>query len=234
MHVALTPALRDELTALGIDRVAVIPTPVDVDRFQPPTPEQRADARRQLGIGDAQFAVLYTGHLRALKRVERLIDAFAMELRAGVDARMFLAGDSRADLDDRGVALRAQVKRLGLEDRVEFPGAVSDVRPYLHAADVFVLPSDREGLSNSLLEALACGLPCVAPASAGGDQVLDASSGIVPPSNDPRDLAAALARLQDSDLRARLRTGARLAAERYSLDAVTTRYETLYRHETNR
>jgi L-malate glycosyltransferase len=149
-------------------------------------------------------------------------------VRAGVDARLFLAGDSRADLDGRGVALRAQVKRLGLEDRVEFPGAVDDVVRYLHGVDVFVLPSDREGLSNSLLEAMACGLPCVAPASAGGDQVLDASSGIIPPSNDPRDLSDAFARLQDPALRARLGTGARLAAQQYSLDIITTRYETLY------
>jgi glycosyltransferase involved in cell wall biosynthesis len=234
VHVALTPALQDELTALGIDKVVVIPTPVDLETFQPPTAEQRRDARRALGIGDDEFAVLYTGHLRALKRVERLIDAFALQVRAGVDARLFLAGDSRADLDDRGVALRAQVKRLGLEDRVEFPGAVPDVRPYLHAVDVFVLPSDREGLSNSLLEAMACGLPCVAPASAAGDQVLDPSSGIVPPSNDPRDLADALARLLDPALRARLGTGAHAAAQRYGLDAVTTRYELLYRDHTSR
>ena len=153
-------------------------------------------------------------------------------MRAGVDARLFLVGDSRADLDDRRAALRAQVKRLGLEDRVEFAGAVPDVRPYLYAADVFVLPSDREGLSNSLLEAMACGLPCVAPASAAGDQVLDPSSGIVPPSNDPRDLADALAHLEDPDLRARLGAGARPAAQHYSLDAVTDRYETLYRART--
>jgi glycosyltransferase involved in cell wall biosynthesis len=234
VHVALTPALRDELTAIGIDKVVVIPTPVDLETFQPPTAEQRRDARRQLGITDDQFAVLYTGHLRGLKRVDRLIDGFALQVRAGVDARLFLAGDSRADLDDRGVALRAQVKRLGLEDRVEFTGAVDDVVRYLHAVDVFVLPSDREGLSNSLLEAMACGLPCVAPASAGGDQVLDPTSGIVPPSNDPRDLADAFARLQDPAVRARLGTGARLAAQQYSLDTITTRYEALYRDHTSR
>ena len=99
---------------------------------------------------------------------------------------------------------------------------------------MFVLPSDREGLSNSLLEAMACGLPCVAPASAAGDQVLDPSSGVVPPSNDPRDLADALARLLDPALRARLGAGARAAAQRYGLDAVTTRYELLYRDHTSR
>jgi glycosyltransferase involved in cell wall biosynthesis len=230
VHVALTPALRDELTAVGIEKVAVIPTPVDLDAFHPPDADERRAARSLLGIDDDQFAVVYTGHLRALKRVDRLIDAVALRVRAGVDARLFLVGDSRADLDDRRAALRAQVKRAGLEDRVEFAGAVPDVRPYLYAADVFVLPSDREGLPNSLLEAMACGLACVAPASAAGDQVLDPTSGIVPPSNDPRDLADALARLQeDPELRARLGAGARHAAQHYGLDAVTDRYEDLYR-----
>ena len=234
MHVALTPALRDELTEIGIDKIAVIPTPVDLDDFRPPTPEERADARQQLGISDDQFAIVYTGHLRALKRVDRLVEAFALRVRAGSDARLFLVGDSRADLDDRRAALRAQVKRAGLVDRVVFAGAVPDVRPYLHAADVFVLPSDREGLPNSVLEAMACGVACVAPASAAGDQVLDPSSGVVPPSNDPRDLADALAALErDPDNRARLGAGAHAAAQQYGIEAVTDKYDALYRSHAN-
>jgi glycosyltransferase involved in cell wall biosynthesis len=234
MHVALTPALRDELTEIGINKIAVIPTPVDLDDFRPPTSDERADARQQLGIADDQFAIVYTGHLRALKRVDRLVEAFALRVRAGSDARLFLVGDSRADLDDRRAALRAQVKRAGLEDRVVFAGAVPDVRPYLFAADVFVLPSDREGLPNSVLEAMACGVVCVAPASAAGDQVLDPSSGVVPPSNDPRDLADALAALQrDPDQRARLGAGARAAAQQYGIEAVTDKYDELYRSHTS-
>jgi glycosyltransferase involved in cell wall biosynthesis len=234
MHVALTPALQAELTGVGIDKVVVIPTPVDLDDFHPPGADERHVARQRLDIGENQFAIVYVGHLRALKRVDRLIDAVAMRVRAGSDTRLYLLGDSRAELDDRRAALRAQVKRLGLDDRVVFTGAVPDVRPYLYAADVFVLPSDREGLPNSLLEAMACGLACVAPASAAGDQVLDATSGVVPPSNEPRDLAAALAELeQDPEYRARLGAGARIAAQRYNLAAVTDRYDTLYRDRAN-
>jgi glycosyltransferase involved in cell wall biosynthesis len=233
-HVALTPALRDELTGLGIEKVAVIPTPIDLDTFRPPTADERAAARRALDLTEGQLGIVYVGHLRALKRVDRLVEAVSMRVRAGVDAKLFLVGDSRADLDDRRTALHQQVARSGLEERVVFAGAVPDVRAILHAADVFVLPSDREGLSNSLLEAMACGLACVAPPSAGGDQVLDPGSGIVPPSNDARDLAAALATLDDPEHRARLGAGARRAVTAYGLASVIDRYQELYARQQER
>jgi glycosyltransferase involved in cell wall biosynthesis len=229
-QVALTPALRDELSrvALGGD-VTIIPTPVDVDAYRPPTAAERTAARHTLGLRDDEFVVAYTGHLRALKRVERLVSAIELLVAAGEPAQLLLVGSSREDLVDDPLALRTQLDREPLRDRIVISGAVADVRPYLHAADVFVLPSDREGLSNSLLEALACGLPVVAPASAAGDQVLDASCGIVPPSNDPLDLFVALRELaQRPRYRAQLATGARRRAERFALGEVVDRYEDLY------
>jgi polysaccharide biosynthesis protein PelF len=80
---------------------------------------------------------------------------------------------------------------------------------------------------------MACGLACIAPPSAAGDQVMDASSGVVPPSNDPRELADALAALErDPELRARLGAGARAAVGQYSLTAVTDLYDDLYNAQT--
>lgn len=229
-QVALTPALHDELDRLGLGRdVTIIPTPVDVDAFRPPTDDERLAARVALGVRDDELVIAYTGHLRALKRVELLVDAFGRLVASGRPARLLLVGSSRHDLVDRPIALQQELERLEERHRVVITGAVADVRPYLHAADAFVLPSDREGLSNSVLEALACGLPVVAPPSAAGDQVLDETSGIVPQSNDPAELLAALIRLADDpDYRGRLAVGARRAAERFALARVVNEYESLY------
>ena len=169
-----------------------------------------------------------TGHLRALKRVDLLLDAFAVVARADDAARLFVVGGSRADLEDTTTELAAQCQRLGLRDRVVFSGPIDDVRPYLHAADVFVLPSDREGLSNALLEALACGLPGVAAPSAGGDMILDETCGIVPATNRGEDLAAAMVEMLSPQVRAHYAQGSRPKAEAYGIGAVSDRYEQIY------
>ncbi|HEY1738378.1 MAG TPA: glycosyltransferase family 4 protein [Acidimicrobiia bacterium] len=228
-HVALTDLMAAEVGgALGTSRPEVIPTPVDLTTNRPPEPGPRAEARRAAGVADGEIAVVYAGHLRASKRVDRLVEAVAFLRDQGVAARLFVVGDSRAELDDCSAALRAQVASLGLDDQVRFTGGVADIRPYLWAADVFVLPSDREGLSNALLEALACGVPGVASASAGGDQVLDESCGVVPESADPQVLAAAVRTAADPKRWPDLSAGARARAARYSIEAVTGQYERLY------
>jgi glycosyltransferase involved in cell wall biosynthesis len=163
-----------------------------------------------------------------LKRVELLVDAFAQLRSRGIPARLLLVGASRDD-DDRPIALQAALASCDPGDRILVTGATTDVRPYLWAGDVFVLPSDREGLSNSILEALATGLPVIAPPSAAGDQVLDGACGIVPPTNEPAQLCHALTVLaRDPEFRARLRVGARDVAERFALTRVVDDYERLY------
>ncbi len=229
-HVALTPAIADELGRIGLGRdVTVIPTPVDTGVFRPPTGDGRAAAREALHLADDELAVVFTGHLRALKRVDALVEAFALLVADDRSARLLLVGGGRSDLDYRGDALRQQVRDLGIEDSVTFVGEVGSVMPYLHAADVFVMPSDREGLPNSILEAMACGLPVVAPPSAAGDQVLDATTGIVPDSNDSALLYEALATLADDPaLRRSLGHAAREATAAYDLQRVTAMLERLH------
>lgn len=229
-HVALTPAIAAELDHIGVGSdVIVVPTPVDTERFRPPTEQERSAARVALHLAGDEVAIVYTGHLRSLKRVDALITAFAMLIADGRRARLILVGGTRSDLEDTSEALRRQVHDLGIDAVVLFIGEVPTVATYLHAADIFVLPSDREGLPNSILEAMACGLPVVAPPSAAGDQVLDASSGIVPESNDPSRLCDAMAVLADDpSLRHSLGSRAREVAADYELSSVVRALQDVY------
>jgi glycosyltransferase involved in cell wall biosynthesis len=230
-HVALTPAMLGELAEVGLaEQAMVIPVPVDTRHFRPPSESERAEARREIGIGDASFTITYVGHLQARKAVDRLIEAFAALLTEAPDARLVVVGGSpggRGDVED---ALRLRAAELGLlAGEVLFCGVVTDPRPHLWASDVSVLPSFREGMPNSLLEAMSCGLACVAPPSAGGSYLLE-GCGVVPPSNDPGELRDALRALfRDPARRAALGAAARERAREFDVDNVVTMYERLYR-----
>lgn len=229
-NVALTGRMADELAKLRLECTAVIPVPVDVERFRPGSDAECGAARAALGIGDS-VAIIFTGHMHREKGVDRLLKAFRCLVAEGLDARLLLVGGGKEGSESNIEAvLRRAVHKDRLERLVTMTGAVPDVLPYLHAADIFVLPSDREGMPNSLLEAMACGLPCVAPASAAGDEVLSDGAGIVPPSNSPGDLIDTIRPLV-VDPRARHTIGA-LAQEkawRWSVPAIMDSYQLLYR-----
>jgi glycosyltransferase involved in cell wall biosynthesis len=208
-QVVLTPRMEDELHGLGVPEVSIIPVPVDTSRFRPPSAAEKAAAVRDLKI-DGGSIVLFVGHLQERKGVDLLIRAFRQVLDTGLDAHLVIVGGPVETIDARYVeSLESIVRESGLDERVVFVGPKDDVTHYLFAADIFCLPSHREGMPNVLLEAMACGLTCVAPASAGGDELLFGSAGVIPDSNSPADLARALiGLLTDPELRQTLGTSA--------------------------
>jgi glycosyltransferase involved in cell wall biosynthesis len=229
-QVVLTPSMAREIDAAQLDTdTRVIPVPVDLGAFRPPDPAERVDARAALGIAPGEFTIIYVGHLQTRKAVDRLVEAFS-QFRVKVPrSRLVLVGGGRGAADDTDVALRAQVTASGLDGSVVFVGVVPNPAPQLWAADVFVLPSIREGMPNSILEALACGLPCVAPPSAGGDELITPETGIVPETNDPSQLREALLRLAgDDDRRRRMSAAASEHSGRYDIERVADLYEELY------
>ncbi|HYL79884.1 MAG TPA: glycosyltransferase [Candidatus Acidoferrum sp.] len=96
-------------------------------------------------------------------------------------------------------SLRSCASSLGVAARVEFVGEQGDVVPYLHRMDVYVQSSVAEGMPNSVLEAMACGLPVVAT-SVGGtlELVLDGETGLLVPPGDPAALADAMLKLLEA------------------------------------
>jgi glycosyltransferase involved in cell wall biosynthesis len=221
--VAISEEIESELRGLGIpeQRVFAIPNGVDLDRFQPVTRASTATATEPRGGARPPRAV-YCGRLVPEKRVDLLLEAWPVVRRRlpGAELSIFGAGPCEA-------ALREQ-----RSEGVRFEGATEDVPEVLQRADVFVLPSDTEGLSNALLEAMASGLPVVATRVGGAVELVEQErAGWIVPPGDVDALATALIKILENPDRARqMGAFARgLVERRYSLKATAERLVSLYR-----
>ncbi len=229
-HVVLTPRMADELERLGVEDAEVIPVPVDSVRFHPPSPRQKSEAVHDLKI-EGGPVVLFVGHLQERKGIDLLIQAFSGVLDVVPDAHLVIVGGPIESVDHHYVARLDQIIiENGIEDAVVMVGAHDDVVPYMFAADIFCLPSHREGMPNVLLEAMACGVACIAPATAGGDELLYGSAGVIPDSNSPADIREAIVSLLADPDRRRSLTGAALARVRADNrpDMIAAAYERLW------
>ena len=118
------------------------------------------DRNRQagdFGIAKTQLLVGTIGRLSDEKGFDLLIDAFALLVRQGLDAKLMIAGEGPEQ-----AALQQQINSLGMSDRIRLVGFCEDTRRYLESLDIFVLSSHREGLPNVVLEAMAVGVPVIA------------------------------------------------------------------------
>jgi glycosyltransferase involved in cell wall biosynthesis len=206
-------------------RIDVVPTGIDLARFEP---RPRDDGFRAAhGIGDTEALLVCVGRLDRYKGHDHLLDAFAKLARERPRARLVLVGDGR--FRD---ALTARVRSAGLADRVCFTGALGDVRPALAAADVFVQASDEEGLPGAVLEAMAMGLPVVATDVGGTREAVEGGvTGLLVPARDAAALATAVTRLlDDPGLAARFASfGRKRVAEEFSSERELTLIEEVYR-----
>lgn len=207
---SLNPVVTELLLRTGYAdaQIARIPNAVDLSKLQPPvarTPGPR------LRVG-------FVGRLVPVKGLDTLLRAW-QRVRAQHDAVLVIAGDG-----PQRAALQAQAQQLGLEDHVEFLGQVSNVGAVLASCDLYVQPSLQEGMPNSVLEAMACGLAVVATNNAGNlAVVVDGENGRVVPIGDEAALAHALTELlSDPDRRAAWGHAARLKVEReFGIPGVT-------------
>jgi len=141
-------------------------------------------------------------------------------------AHLVLAGGGR----ERAV-LESQARGLRVEDRVHFLGVISDVRPVVRAATALILPSKREGLARSVMEALSLEVPVIASTARGNRELIGTDSGILVSTGDVRGLAAAMDRLIDhpDERRAMGLRGRERMVEQYDLNVLIRMHEALYR-----
>ncbi len=208
--IAISSAVADSLIGAGAPgaNISIIPSGVDIERFRPPTDDERAAARRNLGLDSETIAIGAAGALEERKGHRYLLHALTLG-DALKGARCFIAGEGSIR-----ASLEVEAARLGVAERVTMLGLIEDVRAMLAAIDIFVMPSLKEGLGIAALEAMACGLAVVLSGVGGlAGLIENESSGLQVPPADAKALAAALERLaRDRELRQSLGASARAAA----------------------
>jgi glycosyltransferase involved in cell wall biosynthesis len=209
--VLFTQAAEDADTAraLGLCRggvVAAIGNGSDPARFRPAAPGEDTRARLRSAIGTRADTPVFVmiGRLVAEKGYPELFRA----MKVAPDAELWVVGERLAS--DHAQSIERDIAAVeadpDLSRRIRFLGYRADVPALLRAADAFVLPSHREGMPRSIVEAMLTGLPVIATDIRGSrEEVLDSETGLLVPVRDPAALGAAIAKLAgDSDLRARL------------------------------
>lgn len=197
--------------------IHVVPNGVDCEFFQP-----ASGCETEI---EQSLKIVCVSRLIGRKGVDLLLEAFSSACLNGSRFKLLIAG---------GGPLEAKLKKksaeLGISDKVKFLGNKnrSEVVEILRGGDIFVLPSHSEGMSNSLLEAMACGLPVVATDTGDSSLLIDGNGRVVPP-GDIRAMAGAIAELSSSrNLRAQMGTRSRKIALGLTWGAVAGRYLSAY------
>jgi glycosyltransferase involved in cell wall biosynthesis len=225
--VAISEAVREkviESTGVAPERVVTVRNGIELP--PPADPALRERRRAELGLSDGDPVAICVGRLSPAKGHPHLLRALALLQGEFPRLTCLLIGDG-----EERAALESLARELGVADRVRFLGFRSDVAEWLALGDVFVLPSNWEGLPIALLEAMAAGLPAVATRVAGSVEVIRDGNGLLVPPQDPPALAAALRSLL-TDRAAAARMAARGQADvraHFGIAAVCARYVELYR-----
>jgi UDP-glucose:(heptosyl)LPS alpha-1,3-glucosyltransferase len=232
-YVAISSEIRAGLLRVGVDsaRIVAIPNGIAVGRFAPVTALRKSELRAGLSLPADAVVLIYTGRLAASKGVMMLIDVWRELAREYPAAHLVIVGTGRGSFDNCEPALREFVAEHALGTRVTLTGSVANVHEYLQAGDLFVFPSDYEGFSLSILEAMTAGLPLVCTRVGIAAELEDQGRfGLLVPPKDRAAFRDAMRRLlQDAGLRADMGASARATVSAsYSSSAEAGQYVELF------
>lgn len=216
--VALSPEVRRSIVSfygLKQEQVRVAYNGVDLSRCLP---------KEDYSVGEC-FRILHIGRFNEQKNHELLLKVFGKLAQEDPRLRLSLIGEGELRQETE-----KQARALGIEDRVSFLGAQSNVYPYLQKADLFLLPSRYEGIPMTIIEAMGTGLPIVATAVGGvPDMLRNGVDGFAVPCEEGEILAACRRLIDDEALRESFGRAARENAVRFSSQTMGKRYLDIYK-----
>ena len=222
--IALTEDMRKRLLDIYKREVYIVPNGIELARFEGIS---RENTRKNLGIKSNEKIILFVGTLRPVKGVKYLIKAMKTVFEKQHDARLFIVGSGKEE-----ESLRTLARELNIEKQITFVGRVENelVPEYMAAADIFVLPSLREGMSVVILEAMASGLPIITTDTCGMSEIIrDGRNGLLVEPKKPEQLAEKiLLLLQDENLRREISTNNKENARKYNWENITAELKKIY------
>jgi glycosyltransferase involved in cell wall biosynthesis len=234
--VALNREGLDELRRVGAKRPVVLPNGVDRTVYFPATELDRLRLREKFSFGRADVIFLFTGRFVHRKGIDLLLTAFRsfLERRGFEETGLWLCLVGSGDMQEDPVHEQIDSIVSSCSDHIKVLPPIGSIADYLQIADAFVFPSRKEGMPNSVLEALAAGLPCILSDIEPHREIAehDPSAPIhFFASGDSRSLESQLVQAA-TRLHEERKRGTRLIArlnERYDIDTVSGRYVDIYR-----
>jgi glycosyltransferase involved in cell wall biosynthesis len=231
--IAPSREIQEELLQAGYPPKKIHYLPHGVKIPPERTPERRHQARRSLAALHPRFHLqpdeelaVFVGRLHPGKGLREMVEAWRLVVQRRPTVRLWLVGEGPMETE-----LHRQIDTAGLHSRVVLAGSFDDVGEILQAADLFVFPSHREGMSLALLEAMAAGLPIVATDIPGNRALVQSGeSALLVPVESPRDLAEAVIHIAENrELAQRLAQRARsVAVTQFSLEETVRRHLELF------
>jgi glycosyltransferase involved in cell wall biosynthesis len=199
-YVGISPAFWVSYKEAGLleNKYSFIPNGVDLDRYSPISINERKALKVKYGFAEHDKLIIFVGHFSPEKRPMLLYRAWTKLCEKNSSIKLIFIGHTRNhfEVDEEIVeAIRQDALQRGTLQWIRFVDTTPHVDEYMKMADVFVLPSIREGLPNVLLEAMACALPCVVSDLPGVTDwlLVDGETGILFRSDDPDVLAGKIA-----------------------------------------
>lgn len=216
--------LLSETIKFPLAKITVIPNGVDIAKFS----YMNNSSNRLIACNVKQKTITIgtIGRLVPVKNQQILIRVLAKLKKKFSDVELLIIGDGPLKSD-----LKKLSSRLSIADSVVMPGRKSDITKYFHKMDIFILPSFSEGMSNTILEAMSCGVPVIASDVGGNPELIDNGiNGLLFPSQDQKKLEELIMQLiENPEIALKLSQNARQKIEHnFSIEKMVQNYEKMY------